>query len=410
MTPTIVFYILISILLIDFSIQYWLDYLNVKNYNKPIPNELSDVYTVKDYAKSQAYKKENNRFSHWKSLFSLVITLSFFFFKGFYIIDHFVRGYTDNEIVVSLLFFGIIMIGSDIINIPFSYYQTFVIEEKYGFNTMSKPLFWKDKLKGWTLSIIIGGLILALITWFYQKTGAFFWIYTWLFVTLFSIFMTVFYSSLIVPLFNKQTPLEDGDLKTAIHQFAHKVGFELDHIYVIDGSTRSTKANAYFSGLGKRKRIVLYDTLINDLEIDEIVAVLAHEIGHYKKKHVVINMFLSILVTGFTLYLLALFIDNPLLSSALSIHKPSFHIGLITFGILYTPISSITHLGTNYLSRKFEYQADLYAKTHFSAIALISSLKKLSRNSLSNLTPHKYYVNYHYSHPTLLQRVLKLKD
>ena len=409
MTPENIFYILIGILLLDFTIESWLDYLNAKHYNDPIPSELQDVYTEEEYKKSQAYKKENNRFSMWSSLFSLAVTLSFFFFKGFAFVDNFVRQFTTNEIVVTLLFFGIIMIGNDILNTPFSYYHTFVIEEKYGFNKSTKKLFWMDKIKGWLLTIIIGGLILALISWFYQQTGDLFWIYTWIFMALFSIFLTLFYSSLIVPLFNKQTPLAGGDLKIAIQDFAQKVGFELDNIFVIDGSKRSTKANAYFSGFGAKKRIVLYDTLINDLNTNEIVAVLAHEIGHYKKKHVFINMLLSILITGFTLYILSLFIGNSLLSEALSVSKPSFHIGLIAFGILYAPISSITGLLMNYLSRKFEYQADNFAKENFSESALISALKKLSKNSLSNLTPHKWYVNYHYSHPTLLQRILALK-
>ncbi|HBK70386.1 MAG TPA: peptidase M48, partial [Flavobacteriaceae bacterium] len=278
----------------------------------------------------------------------------------------------------------------------------------YGFNKTSKKLFFIDKIKGWLLMVILGGGILAIISWFYQQTGKNFWIYTWVFMGVFSIFMTLFYSSLIVPLFNKQTPLENGELKTELEKFAKKVGFNLDKIFVIDGSKRSTKANAYFTGFGKKKRIVLYDTLINDLETDEIVAVLAHEVGHYKKKHVVFNMISSILLTGLTLYILSFFIDSELLANALSVNKPSFHIGLIAFGVLYSPISEITGLIMNYFSRKFEYQADDYAKKYFGAAPLISSLKKLSKNSLSNLTPHKTYVFMHYSHPTLLQRVENL--
>lgn len=410
MTPQILFYILIAFLLINFIIDSVLDYLNAKHFDDEIPFELQDVYDETEYKKSQAYKKENERFSNYTGLFSLGLTLAFFFFKGFAFVDNYVRQFTDNELFVSLLFFGIIMIGSDIITTPFSYYKTFVIEEKYGFNKSTKKLFWLDKLKGLFLTIILGGLILALIIWFYQKTGTSFWLYTWLFIAVFSIFMTLFYSSLIVPLFNKQSPLEDGKLKTEIDNFAKKVGFKLDNIFVIDGSKRSTKANAYFSGFGAKKRIVLYDTLINDLETNEIVGVLAHEIGHYKKKHVFVNMLLSILLTGLTLFILSLFINNSLLSEALSVSKPSFHIGLIAFGVLYTPISEITSLLMNLLSRKFEYQADNYAKEKFDGEALISSLKKLSKNSLSNLTPHKWYVFWHYSHPTLLERVLNLKD
>lgn len=408
MTPQTLFIIIIAILVIDFIIDKYIDYLNAKHFNDKIPTELNDVYNEEEYYKSQAYKKENYKFSLITSTFSLLLTLAFFIFKGFAWIDKIARDINDNEIIISLIFFGIIMIGSDIISTPLSFYQNFVIEEKYGFNKSTKKLFFTDKLKGWFLTIMIGGGILALIVWFYQQTGNYFWIYTWIFIGVFSIFMTLFYSSLIVPLFNKQTPLEKGELKSAIENFAKKVGFNLDKIFVIDGSKRSTKANAYFSGFGSKKRIVLYDTLINDLETDEIVAVLAHEVGHYQRKHVFINMILSLLLTGVTLYILSLFINNPVLSKALSVNQPSFHIGLIAFGVLYNPISEITGILMNYLSRKFEYQADNYAKEKFNAKALISSLKKLSKNSLSNLTPHKANVFVHYSHPTLLQRINNL--
>jgi len=408
MTSQNLFYIIISILVIDFLIDKYLDFINAKHFDDEIPKILNDVYDEEAYLKSQHYKKENFKFSSVISIFSFLLTLAFFFFDGFAYVDQLARSLSNDTILITLIFFGIIMLGSDILTTPIAYYQTFVIEEKYGFNKTSKKLFFIDKIKGWLLLIILGGGILALIVWFYQQTGNNFWIYTWVFMAIFSIFMTMFYSSLIVPLFNKQTPLEDGELKTELEKFAKKIGFNLDKIFVIDGSKRSTKANAYFTGFGKKKRIVLYDTLINDLETDEIVAVLAHEVGHYKKKHVVFNMVSSILLTGFTLYLLSFFIDSQLLANALSVSEPSFHIGLIAFGVLYSPISEITGLIMNYFSRKFEYQADNYAKQYFGAAPLISSLKKLSKNSLSNLTPHKAYVFMHYSHPTLLQRVESL--
>jgi len=290
MTPQLVFIIIIAIIIIDFIIDKYIYFLNAKHFNDPIPDDLSDVYNKEEYYKSQAYKKENYKFSLITSSFSILLTLAFFIFKGFAWVDGIARSYSDNDIIITLIFFGIIMLGSDIITTPFSFYQNFVIEEKYGFNKSTKKLFFIDKLKGWGLSILIGGGILAVIVWFYQKTGDLFWLYTWILIGVFTVFMTMFYSSLIVPLFNKQTPLEEGVLKSAIESFANKVGFKLDKIFVIDGSKRSTKANAYFSGLGAKKRIVLYDTLINDLETDEIVAVLAHEVGHYQKK----IMFLSI--------------------------------------------------------------------------------------------------------------------
>jgi len=409
MTATLLFYIIIAIITVDFLFDKYVDHLNAKHFDDQVPEELDDVYDKEEYTKSQAYKKENYKFSLVSSGFMILLTLGFFLFQGFYWIDGIARGYSDNEIIIALIFFGIIMLGSDIISTPFSYYQNFVIEEKYGFNKSTKKLFFMDKAKGWILTIILGGGILALIVWFYQQTGDYFWVYTWLFIAVFSVFMTMFYSSLIVPLFNKQTPLEEGELRNEIENFSVKAGFKLDNVFVIDGSKRSTKANAYFSGFGSKKRIVLYDTLINDLNTSEIVAVLAHEVGHYQKKHVFINMLISILLTGVTLYLLSLLINNPLLSEALSVKEPSFHIGLIAFGVLYSPISEITGILMHYISRKFEYQADDYAKENYNAQDLISSLKKLSKNSLSNLTPDKLTVFLHYSHPTLYQRILNLR-
>lgn len=403
------FYILIAILVINFLFNQFLDYINAKRFSDPVPVELKDVYDEEDYLKSQAYKKERYRFGVISSFFMLVVTLLFFFFDGFAFVDKLARGYSDNEIVIALVFFGIIMLGSSILSMPFSYYSTFVIEEKYGFNKSTKTIFFMDQLKSLTVGAAIGALLLSAIIWFYQSTGAYFWIYAWGLVTLFSLLMNLFYARLIVPLFNKQTPLEEGNLRSKIESYSSKVGFALDKIFVIDGSKRSSKANAYFSGFGKEKRVTLYDTLINDLTEEEVVAVLAHEVGHYKRKHIIFNLITAILTTGFTLWLLSLFIDAPLLSEALQVSIPSFHVGVVAFGILYAPISEITGLIMNYLSRKFEYQADDYAKNTYSGGPLISALKKLSKNSLSNLTPHPLYVFVHYSHPTLLQRYQNLK-
>ena len=409
MTSTTLFYIIIAILIINFIVDKVLDALNAKHFNDALPEDLQDVYDETEYKKSQNYKATNYKFGILTSTFSIVLTLGFLIFDGFEFVDNIARSYSDNSIIIALIFFGIIMIGSDIITTPFSYYSTFVIEEKFGFNKTTLKIFIFDKIKGWLMMAIVGGGILALIIWFYQSTGTNFWLYAWGLVAVFVLFMNMFYSKLIVPLFNKQTPLEAGDLRDKIAAYAETVGFKLDKIFVIDGSKRSTKANAYFSGFGSEKRVTLYDTLINDLDEDEIVAVLAHEVGHYKKKHVIFNLISSILLTGLTLYILSLFISNPMLSNALGVEIPSFHIGLIAFGMLYSPISEITGLIMNLFSRKFEYQADDYAKNTFKAEPLITSLKKLSKNSLSNLTPHPAYVFMHYSHPTLLQRVHNLK-
>ncbi|GHC54246.1 M48 family metallopeptidase [Ulvibacter litoralis] len=409
MSPQTIFYSIIGILVISFLIDKLLDFLNAKHYNDPIPEALKDVFNKEEYTKSQQYKKENYRFTFFTSTISLVATLAFFFLDGFAFVDTLARSFSENSIVVALLFFGIIMLASDILSTPFSFYHTFVIEEKYGFNKTSKKTFIIDKLKGWLMLIVIGGLLLSVIVWFYETAGTNFWLYAWGLVTVFTLFMNLFYARLLVPLFNKQSPLEEGALRSKIETYASKVGFTLDKIFVIDGSKRSTKANAYFSGFGSEKRVTLYDTLINDLEEDEIVAVLAHEVGHYKKNHILINLAASIVTTGFTFWILSQFVGNSALSEALNVSQPSFHIGLIAFGVLFSPISEITSLIMNYLSRKFEYQADNYAKTTFSGAPLVSALKKLSKNSLSNLTPHPAYVFAHYSHPTLLQRFQNLE-
>ena len=410
MTAQTLFYIIIGIILVNFIKDKILNAINAKHFNDPIPEELNDVYDTEDYKKSQAYKATNYEFGVWSSLFSLVLTLAFLFLDGFEYVDNIARSYSDNPIIIGLIFFGIIMMASDIITTPFSYYRTFVIEERFGFNKTTKKTFVLDKLKGLLMMGIIGGGIIALIIWFYQITGNQFWLYAWGIVTVFTVFMNMFYSRLIVPLFNKQTPLEDGDLRHKISDYAKSVGFNLNKIFIIDGSKRSTKANAYFSGFGSEKRVTLYDTLVNDLEDEEIVAVLAHEVGHYKRKHIIFNLLTSILLTGLTLYILSIFISNPLLSNAIGVETPSFHVSLIAFGLLYSPISELTGLIMNYVSRVFEYQADDYAKNTYKAEPLISSLKKLSKNSLSNLTPHKAYVFMHYSHPTLLDRVKNLKS
>lgn len=409
MTSDTLFYILISILIISFIVDKVLDALNAKHYKDPIPPELSDVYEEEDYLKSQNYKKANDRFSSIASSISLVVTLFFFYLDGFAFVDEWARTFSDNTIIIALLFFGSIMFASDLLSTPFSYYHTFIIEEKFGFNKTTLKTFLVDKIKGWLMSAILGGLLLSIIIWFYESVGSNFWLYAWGIIAVFVFFTNMFYARLIVPLFNKQTPLCDGSLKTKIQDYAQKVGFKLDKIVVIDGSKRSTKANAYFSGFGSEKRVTLFDTLIKDLEEEEIVAVLAHEVGHYKRKHILFNLIISILIMGFTFWLLSLFIGNPILSEALNVALPSFHIGLIAFGILYSPISELTGLIMNFISRIFEYQADNYAKETFDAAPLISGLKKLNKNSLSNLTPHPAYVFVYYSHPTLLQRYHNMK-
>lgn len=409
MTPDSVFALIVIIIIADYLLERFLQALNRRKWTTALPEVLRDVYDAGQYKKQQEYKRTNDNFSLITSTFSLILMLLMLFLGGFQLVDGWAREITQHPILLVLVFFAMLGIAADLLNTPFSLYDIFVIEEKFGFNRTTVPIYVLDKLKGWLLGAIIGGGLLALIVWFYQLTASSFWVYAWILATVFSVFMAMFYSSLIVPLFNKQAPLEPGELRDAIQAFSKKVGFRLDSIYVIDGSKRSTKANAYFTGLGPKKRIVLYDTLLKELSTKEIVAVLAHEIGHYKKKHTLTGILAGIVQTGITLFILSLLVANPALSAALGGDEPSFHLGLIAFGMLYSPISLVTGLLMNYVSRSHEYAADRYVREHYEADALITALKKLSSSNLSNLTPHPVYVFFHYSHPTLLQRIESLK-
>ena len=401
-------YSILIILIAGFVVDRWLDYLNEANLSLSLPNELLGIYDEEKYQISVKYEKVTYRFTMLTESISFITILLFFVAGGFGWLDTIIRTRVNNPIFIALLFFAILGLVSQIASLPFSWYSTFVIEEKFGFNKTTKRLFILDQIKGLMVSALAGGVILTLIVWIYLIAGHLFWLYALLVIAFFSVFMLLFYSSIIVPLFNKQTPLPDGILKNAITQFSIAAGFLLDNIYVIDGSKRSTKANAYFTGLGRKKRIVLFDTLINDLNTEEIVAVLAHEIGHNKKHHVYYGLFFSLVTTAIMLYVFSLVSAYPAFAEVLGSKTPSFHLSVISFGMLYSPLSLIIGLGMNYISRINEYQADRFAAEKYNGEHLASALKKLSVNNLNNLTPHPAYVFFHYSHPTLLQRLKKL--
>ena len=403
-----VFLLIIGVIVFNFIKDFLLDYLNSKNFNNKIPSIISDVYDKEKYLKSIEYKKIQYSFSKYLKTYSLLIILCFFYFDGFLILDDYCRVLFESPILISLTFFGILFFGNELLALPFSIYFTFVIEEKFGFNQTTIKTYASDKLKSWVLTILFGGSILSFIIYQEQLIGNNFWIVAWVFITGISVLLNGFYAQIIVPLFNKQSKLEEGELRSEIEKYSSKVGFDLSNIFVIDGSKRSTKANAYFSGFGKQKRVTLFDTLINKLNKNQIVAVIAHEIGHYKKNHIIYNLFFSVIQTGLMLYILSLFIYMPIFSESLGINLHSFHIGLITFSILFTPFSEIISLFFNSFSRKFEYEADEFAKNTYEGKYLIEALKILSKDSLSNLTPHPKYVWWHYSHPTLLHRVIRL--
>jgi STE24 endopeptidase len=410
MSSEIVLIIFLIIIIAGFSVDQILDYLNFKYLKKELHPLLQGIYDEEKYKKQQNYKQENYRIGLLGSIFSLVIMMLMLLAGGFRWIDNIAFSISEHYILYSLIFFGIIGLGMDIISTPFDIYDTFVIEKKYGFNRTSIKTYILDKFKSWMIGAIIGGGLLSLIIYIYNLTPEYFWLLAWAVITVFTVFMNMFYSTLIVPLFNKQKPLENGELKDAIMNFASSTNFKIDNIYVIDGSKRSSKANAYFSGLGPKKRVVLYDTLIEEMETEEIVAVLAHEIGHFKKKHIITNLLMSLFLTGVSLFLLGLFLQYDLFALALGVEQASFHAGLIAFGIIFSPLSTVTGLLGNLISRKHEYEADDFAKYNYNASSLISGLKKLTSHNLGNLTPHPAYVFVHYSHPPLLARLKNLSD
>lgn len=402
--------IIVSITIIEYLITRWLSYRNIKAASPQLPNQLQGLYDDEKYAKQQSYFRTNNRFSSISSTFNVAIMVVLLVMQYFGEIYNICLSVTTNTIGVTLIFFGVLYLAYDILSLPFQIYDTFVIEERFGFNKTTPKTFIFDKLKSLLVLVVLGGGLISLIVWLYTLLGANFWWAAFIVAIAISLITNLFYSQIIVPLFNKQTPLPEGELRDEIEKFAQKVGFEITNIYVIDGSKRSTKANAYFSGMGKKRRIVLYDTLINDLTTQEVVAVLAHEIGHYKRKHTMKNFVVVSLVMLLQLYVLSLALSSVTMAQAMGLQEPAFAISLIAFAILYTPIDMVTGLIMNSLSRKMEYQADKFANDNGLGEELVSALKKISVKSLSNLTPDSLYVKFNYSHPTLLQRMEAIKQ
>ena len=405
MQPQSLLVLILIISIVSYLFDQLLDLINLKSQRKDIPKEIESFYEKEKYLKALAYNSERTKFSFLTSAISFLLSGSMLLFGGFGWVDSLLRSYIENQILLALAFFGLLMLASDILTIPFQWYSIFVIEEKYGFNKTTIKTFITDKLKGYALGALVGGGLLSLLIYLVLVIGPSFWIWFSIIAAAFILFINMFYTSLILPLFNKLTPLQDGELKTAIEDFSKKVNFPLDNIFIIDGSKRSKKANAFFSGIGKKKKIVLYDTLIANHTTDELVAVLAHEVGHFKKKHIIWGYVLSVLQIVFTLFVLSLMIFNENLSLALGGSQLAIHLNLLAFGILFSPISGVTGLLMNMYSRKNEFEADAYAKETFDGGALMNALKRLSVDSLSNLYPHPWYVFFHYSHPPLLKRL-----
>ena len=393
-------------LLAKFLVELASELLNLRSLRPDLPAELQSFYDSNQYSKSQEYTKARAWLGIVGSSFDLVLLLVFWFAGGFNWLDRLLRGFNFNGIITGILYIGSILLTDVILSIPFSIYGTFVIEEKFGFNRTTARTFVVDRLKAFALSVALAVPLLAVVLWFFQYAGSFAWLYCWIISAIFVLILQFVAPVWILPLFNKFTPLSPGELKDCIFQYAAKVDFAVKDIFVIDGSKRSSKANAFFTGFGRNRRIALYDTLIEQHTIPELVAVLAHEIGHQKKKHVLKAIAIGIIHAGIVFFLMSVFLNNRRLFDAFQMEQVSVYGSLLFFGILYEPLSFVLSIFLNAFSRKHEREADSYAaRTVNNMEDMVSALKKLSVKNLSNLTPHRFYVFLHYSHPTLLQRI-----
>ncbi|WP_143959933.1 M48 family metallopeptidase [Litoribacter populi] len=410
MDPALLKYLLLGIITLNLIFEKSINWLNVRRAHCLVPKTLEQYLSQEKVTESEEYQKTNYNFGLITGLFTYLITAVFILFGFFGDLDVWLQNFITEPLFRSLIYIGILFVGSDLLSLPFDYYHTFKIEEKFGFNKTTPKTFFVDKLKSYMLSITVGGILLLGLFWLIHQIGSDFWWIFWAVAMVFMLAVNLFYTAWILPIFNKLSPLEDGELKTRILAYANSVGFSLDNIFVVDGSKRSTKANAFFSGFGKRKKVVLFDTLIDQHTPDELIAVLAHEIGHYKRKHIWYNLLTSSLQVGAMLYILSLVIYNESMSLALGGNQLAIHLNLIGFTMLFSPISMILGIGLNMMSRKHEYEADAFAKETFAGQPLAEALKTLSVKTLSHLNPHPIYVFVHYSHPPLLKRLEKLES
>jgi STE24 endopeptidase len=403
--------VILAALILEFTLDLVANLLNLKALKLELPPNLEGIYNAEDYRKSQEYIRATTRFGLLSSTFTLFLLLAFWFSGGFNYFDQVIIAWDFIPLVTGLLYIGIIFLAYNLLTLPFKVYGTFVIEERFGFNKTTPRTFFLDQIKGLSLAVLLGGPLLAGILVLFEYAGSYAWLYCWAAVTLFLLAMQYIAPTWIMPLFNKFTPMESGELKEAILRYTRSVNFPIKNVFVIDGSKRSSKSNAFFTGFGRNKRIALFDTLIEKHTVLEMVAVLAHEIGHYKKKHVVQGIVIGILHMGVILFLLSLFLGSPGLYQAFYMTQKSIYAGLLFFGLLYTPMELVLLTVMQVLSRKNEYEADRFAAdTIDEPRSLIDALKRLHSTNLSNLTPHPFYVFLNYSHPPLLQRMQAIQN
>lgn len=402
--------VILVALVANFIVELWANWLNLTSLNLPVPTELESIYKPDDYLKSQNYIRQRTRISLIKSSLTLGLLLSFWFSGGFNYLDKWVRSLGFSEVSNGLLYIGILLLAYSLLMLPFGVYDTFVIEQRFGFNKTTRRTFILDLVKGALLAIVVGGLLLSGVLALFENLGSLAWLYCWGAVVVFSLIMQYVAPNMIMPIFNKFKPLDQGELREAIEAYTHSVGFQIKNITVMDGSRRSSKSNAFFTGFGRNKRIALFDTLITQHSVAELVGVLAHEVGHYKKKHIIQSILISMMHTGLLFFILSLVIKNAGLFQAFYMDHQSVYTGLLFFGLLYTPLELVFSILMNVLSRRHEYEADRFAAGTLSdPNVMVEALKKLSKTNLSNLTPHPFYVFLNYSHPPLLSRIRELK-
>lgn len=398
-------------LVLEYLLHLTADLLNLKALEPELPGDFRDVYNAERYRRSQEYEWVNTRFGLIPTSFNLVVLLAFWFAGGFQWLDATVRGFELNAILSGLSFIGTLLAAKLLLRLPFRWYQTFAIEERFGFNKTTPKTFWLDTLKSVFLGVLLGVPLLAGILWLFEAAGSMAWVWCWLLTTNFTLVIQFVAPTWIMPMFNKFTPLDEGELREAVMDYAKGVSFPLEGLFVIDGSRRSTKANAFFTGFGKRKRVALFDTLIEKQSTDELVAIVAHEIGHYKRGHIRKNLAIGILQVGIIFFLLSIFLSHHGLYDAFFIHEMSTYTGLVFFGMLFSPIDLLLSFFAQAFSRKNEFEADTFAReTTGMGEHLITALKHLAADSLQNLTPHPLYVKLHYSHPPLIKRIEALRD
>jgi STE24 endopeptidase len=385
------------------------DLLNVKNISNNIPPEFDRYFNKEKYSKTQEYLKANTKLSVISSTFFLTVQIIFIVSSGFNYVDMIAISFGFGTVLTGLIFVGTIFSAFEVLKIPFSAYSIFVIEEKFGFNRMNVKTFISDLLKSWIITTAIGAIVFAAVLWLFANVYRYAWLYAFVAIVIFELFITFIAPVAIMPLFNKYIPLEDGELKNSIEEYAKKENFKMKGLFKMDGSKRSTKSNAFFTGFGKFRRIVLLDTLVQKHTVDELTSILAHEMGHFKLGHIVKHIIFSFVLSGIMLFVFSLFIDKAWLYNAFFMRTQPVYAGIIFFSFLYTPISLIISTMQNYFSRKHEYEADSYAiRTYRKPQAMINALKKLSVDNMSNLYPHKFKVFLKYSHPPILERIKEI--